>query len=79
MDYEEYMKQYEGFKQCPHCGKYDMPPSRYKSNYGWREDVSMVCDGVQTWGPDPFAEEIHGDDSDYLMCDGERWNSAMDI
>lgn len=83
MDNIEYMKRYEGFKQCEFCGKYDMPPTvmKWKDKFGQRSriDVSMVCDGVQTLGPDPFAEEIHGDHSDYLMCDGARWESAMDI
>jgi hypothetical protein len=39
----------------------------------------LECDGIQTMGPDPFAEEIHGDSTNYLMCEGARHNSAMDI
>ncbi len=79
MDYDEYMKRYEGFKQCEFCGKYDMPPTKMAAPYHYRMDSSMVCNGVQYLGPDPFAEEIAGDHSDYLMCDGERYESAMDI
>ncbi|AXH67307.1 hypothetical protein SEA_WOFFORD_137 [Streptomyces phage Wofford] len=79
MDYDEYMKRYEGFKQCERCGKYDMPPTRWPNKYSYRMDYSMVCDGIPTWGPDPFAEEIHGDHSDYFMCDGERYESGQDI
>lgn len=80
IEYSEYMKRYEGFKQCEFCGKYDMPASKYRDYRGGMvTDTSMVCDGVQTLGPDPFAEEIHGDHSDYLMCEGARWEAAMDI
>jgi len=38
-----------------------------------------LCDGVETFGPDPFAEEIYDDHSNYWMCEGERRASAMDI
>lgn len=37
------------------------------------------CSGIATWGPDPFRQEIHHDNKDYLMCQGERYESAMDI
>lgn len=37
------------------------------------------CDGVKYWAPDPFAEEIYDDSSDYFECDGDRYESAMDI
>jgi hypothetical protein len=37
------------------------------------------CDGIRYDGPDPFAEDIYGDSSDYFMCDGERYLSAQDI
>ena len=37
------------------------------------------CNGVRTWGPDPFREEILGDDTPYLQCDGQRWQSAQAI
>lgn len=39
----------------------------------------VACGGVKYWAPDPYAEEIGGDDSDYFECDGERYDSAMDI
>lgn len=38
-----------------------------------------LCNGVDTLGPDPFAEEIHDDSTEYWMCEGERRASAMDI
>lgn len=41
--------------------------------------VPLDCDGVQVLGPDPFQEEIRGDYSDYLLCEGERHQSAMEI
>lgn len=71
------MKDYSKYKECEFCGKYDMPPSKYWSDRGLIEDRSMVCNGVRTLGPDPFLADIHEDDSDYLMCDGERHDSAM--
>lgn len=37
------------------------------------------CDGILTLGPNPFAQEIHGDNSDYWMCERSRYDSAMDI
>ena len=37
------------------------------------------CSGIGYMAPDPFAEEINGDHSDYWMCDGERAGSAADI
>jgi hypothetical protein len=37
------------------------------------------CDGIQTWGSDPYASEINGDDTDYFMCEGQRWESAQEI
>lgn len=37
------------------------------------------CDGVLTYGPDPFQQEIYNDDSSYWMCEGQRYESAMDI
>ncbi|WXW92624.1 hypothetical protein SEA_ENYGMA_144 [Streptomyces phage Enygma] len=76
MDYIEYIKQ---FPQCERCEKYACPPYVYKDRSITRYDYSMVCDGIPTWGPDPFAEEIHGDHSDYFMCDGERYESGKSI
>lgn len=37
------------------------------------------CSGIGSMAPDPFAEEINNDSTDYWMCDGERAGSAMDI
>lgn len=43
-----------------------------------------TCGGEHCWGirymqEDPFATEIHGDFSLYLMCDEDAWQSAEDI
>jgi hypothetical protein len=75
------MRDYSQYKKCQYCGGYDMPDEDcvYERNGITWYDRSMQCDGIQTWGPDPFAEEIHGDFSDYLMCDGGRYQSSMDI
>lgn len=37
------------------------------------------CKGIKYWAPSPFAQEIYEDNRDYLMCDGERHEAAMDI
>lgn len=37
------------------------------------------CRGYKYMQIDPFAEEIYGDTSEYLMCDGAAYESAMDI
>lgn len=39
----------------------------------------LECDGIQTMGPDPYAQEIHGDNTEMLMCEGQRSISADDI
>jgi len=61
---------------CENCRK-SLVPSEGKWDREWYSEIE--CDGILTLGPDPFAEEIHDDHSDYLMCDGERHESAMDI
>jgi len=37
------------------------------------------CEGEVTFEPDPFAEEINGDDTPVWMCEHHRHESAMDI
>jgi hypothetical protein len=37
------------------------------------------CSGEETLGPDPFRQEIHDDNTEVWMCEGERYESAMDI
>ena len=37
------------------------------------------CNGVKYWAPNPYKQEIYGDEQDYFMCDGSRWECAMDI
>ena len=37
------------------------------------------CSGYKYMQQDPFAVEIHDDYTLYLMCDGEAYESAMDI
>lgn len=42
-------------------------------------DYGNACEGEVTFGPDPFQEEIHGDDTPVWMCEEHRYQSAMDI
>lgn len=37
------------------------------------------CGGYKYMAPNPYAEEINGDSTEYFECDGERYESAMDI
>jgi hypothetical protein len=37
------------------------------------------CNGIQAMREDPFASEIRGDYSPYLLCPGAAYESAMDI
>ncbi|QNN99251.1 hypothetical protein SEA_FAUST_175 [Streptomyces phage Faust] len=61
---------------CENCRKFLVP-----SEGKWERDdyADYECDGVLTFEPDPFAQEIHDDHTNYWMCDGERYESAMDI
>ena len=37
------------------------------------------CDGVGTWGPDPYSEDVLGDSTPLWMCEGSRIGSEQDI
>jgi hypothetical protein len=39
----------------------------------------MECEGVKYWQIDPFAEEIYNETIWKFMCDGDAYESAMDI
>ena len=47
------------------------------------EDTSECCincgNPEATCGPDPFMDEIHGDDTPVWLCERCRYESAMDI
>ncbi|QGH79482.1 hypothetical protein SEA_LIMPID_177 [Streptomyces phage Limpid] len=61
---------------CENC-RHPLVPSEGKwDNVDYPD---WACDGVLTFEPDPFAQEIHDDHSNYWNCDGGRYESAMDI
>lgn len=37
------------------------------------------CGGYKYSAPNPYAEEINDDHTEYFECDGDRYESAMDI
>lgn len=37
------------------------------------------CYGIGVWAPDPFAQEIRGDETPFFQCAGENYESAQDI
>lgn len=61
---------------CENCRKFIVP-----SEGKWERDdyADYECDGILTFEPDPFAQEIHDDHENYWNCDGARYESAMDI
>ena len=64
-------------KTCPYCGKELISTSdpKYNDNY-YR---GCYCNGTQTARIDPYAAEIYNDYSLVIMCDGEEYESSMDI
>lgn len=73
------MRDYTGYDQCEFCGKYNAPVHTYVRHGITRYDYSMVCDGIETLGTNPYAEEIHGDYTEYYECEGSRYESGRDI
>jgi hypothetical protein len=41
--------------------------------------IYKYCDGILTMDVDPFASEIHGDETLYEDCEGGRHDSAWEI
>lgn len=41
--------------------------------------ISCGCDNDLDWWPDPFADEIGGDDAPVWMCEQCREESARDV
>lgn len=42
-------------------------------------DIPKDCDGIQVFGPDPFASEIHDDWTEVWLCQGQIYDSCMEI
>lgn len=71
--------------QCENCGK--EVKSQEEQHILWMEarkagrygSGGKYCDGVMSMAPDPFAEEIHGDFTEYWDCEGNRYESSMEI
>lgn len=64
-------------EKCDNCGKKIMSDAEQEklTRYEW----GSYCNGEMTMDIDPFAMEIHGDDTLYWDCEGSRHESAMDI
>ena len=74
--------------RCEHCGRRlasQEEQGRLAVEYRrlrkpWRGGpFNGYCDGVLVLGPDPFQEEIHGDFTEYWECEGELYDSYMEI
>lgn len=73
---------YDGYTQCKYCGNYDIPEAerqRKTSWGGWMTDDSMYCNGIRSWGINPYDEEIHNDASLKFQCDGQRYIDSREI
>lgn len=70
-------------KKCDNCGKTLKSQAEqeefYRDASKSRYWYGSFCDGEMTEDVDPFAWEIHGDDTLYWDCEGSRHESAMDI
>ena len=58
-------------ERCTNCGK-----RIGTTEQSWSGEY---CDGFLTMGANPFAVEIYGDYTEYEDCEGNRYESAMDI
>ncbi|QGH76428.1 hypothetical protein SEA_DAUBENSKI_133 [Streptomyces phage Daubenski] len=60
-------------ENCTYCGK-QLVDSDAGDWYGDSE-----CTGELRYDEDPFAAEIYDDHTFVWMCDGQRYESSMDI
>lgn len=78
--YNKYKRLVAAYSDCPfQCG---LPVMTWEeANKIWKQTKirPSICNGEQYLQIDSFAEEIHGDHSLYMICDGENHNNAMDI
>lgn len=40
---------------------------------------TFICDGVSTYGPNPYNDELYGDTTPEWMCGCQRYEAAMDV
>lgn len=70
----------EGYPVCEFCDKTVLT---HEESAAIGEKVGRYpmdyCNGSQYMQTDPFAQEIHGDHTEYLLCDGQAYESGMDI
>ena len=62
-------------KKCSNCGK-ELKSQEEQASLRWSGDY---CDGVLTMDTNPFAVEINDDFTEYLDCEGNRYEAMMDI
>lgn len=62
-------------ENCKNCGK-ELKSQEAQASLRWD---GVYCDGVLTMDTDPYAVEINEDFSEYLNCQGGRYESMMDI
>lgn len=43
------------------------------------ERADENCDDVLYWGPDPYASEIHGDETEMWLCEYHYYESCDEI
>lgn len=78
--YNKYKRLVAAYSDCPfNCGHPVMTWEEANEIYNETKIRPTICNGKQYFQTDSFAEEINGDHSLYLLCDGENHNGAMDI
>ncbi len=55
----------------------DEQPVPGKCIQAWSK--SIPCEGLVTWGPDPFSWEVRDDDTPVWMCERHREESYRDV
>lgn len=78
--YNKYKRLVAAYPECSfNCGHPVMTWEESREIYEQTKMTPTFCNGKQYMQTDAFAEEIHGDASLYMLCDGENHNGAMDI
>jgi hypothetical protein len=77
--YAKYKKMVAAYPRCSLC---DYPVMTWEdSRKIWEATKirAVFCNGFAYLQTDGYAEEIKGDHSLYMLCDGENHNNMMDI
>lgn len=78
--YNKYKRLVAVYSDCLfNCGHYVMTWEEANKIYNETKIRPTICNGEQYMQADPFQQEIRGDHSLYLLCDGEAHNNGQEI